>query len=44
MDPSEVEEMSEEVVELANLELLGEDEVGFAMQLVSADDEHAPAP
>ena len=39
-----MEDISEELVELANLSLLGEDEVGCSMQLVSTDDEHAPSP
>ena len=34
----------EEVVELANLAVLGEDKVGLEMQLVPTDDENSPAP
>ena len=44
MDPSEVEDISEEVVELEKKSLLDEDEVGCSMQLVSTDDEYASAP
>ena len=39
-----MEEMADKVVELANLAVLGEDEIGLAMHIVLNDDENAPSP
>ena len=44
MEAAEVEEMEEEVVELANLSVLGEEEVGLEMQLEPNNDDNTPAP
>ena len=38
-----MEEMATEVVELVNLAVLGDDEVGLEMQFMPTDDEKAPA-
>ena len=38
-----MEEMADKVVELANLAVLGEDEIGLAMHIVLNDDENAPS-
>ena len=44
MEPAEVGEIAEEVVELANLAVLGEDEVGLAMQIFTTCDDNYPPP
>ena len=44
VDPEEVEDMAEGLVELTNLAVLGEDEIGLEIQLMQTDDEIAPTP
>ena len=44
MEIVEVEDMADEVVELANVAVLGEDEVGLTMQLIPNDDDNATSP
>ena len=43
VESTEAEEMAEEVVELTNLLVLGEEEVGSAIQLMPTDDDNVPA-
>ena len=43
MESTEAEDMAEEVVELTNLLVLGEEEVGSAIQLMPTDDDNVPA-
>ena len=44
MEVVEVEDMAEEVVDLANLEVLGGDEVGLEIQIMNTDDDNASDP
>ena len=44
MEASEAEEMVEEVVDLANLVVLGDDEVGLAFRIIPTADDNAPVP
>ena len=44
MEMEEVEGMTPEAVEIANLTVLGEDEFGLSMKLVSTDDDNYTLP